>query len=59
MDVRLDDVLVLKKPHPCGGNRWKVLRVGMDFRIQCLTCGHTVLKPRSKVEKAIKSIERP
>lgn len=59
MDVRVNDVLVLKKPHPCGGKRWTVLRVGMDFRIKCMTCGHEVMRPRSTVEKSIKTIERP
>jgi len=58
MDVRLNDILVMKKTHPCGGNRWKVLRIGMDFRIRCLTCGREVMRPRPVVEKAIKSIER-
>ena len=32
MDVRLGDVLLMKKPHPCGGREWDVLRIGMDFR---------------------------
>lgn len=58
MDVRLNDVIIMKKPHPCGGNRWTVLRIGMDFRIKCLTCGHEVMRPRRAVEKAIKSLER-
>ena len=43
MDVRLGDVLVMKKPHPCGSKEWKVLRTGMDFRLKCLGCGHEVL----------------
>lgn len=58
VDVRLNDVIIMKKPHPCGGNRWTVLRIGMDFRIKCLTCGHEVMRPRRTVEKAIKSLER-
>lgn len=58
MDIRLNDVLELKKPHPCGSKRWLVLRVGMDFRLRCLGCGHEVMSPRPKVEKCIKKIER-
>lgn len=58
MNVRLQDVLVMKKEHPCGCNRWLVLRVGMDFRLRCLGCGHEVMLPRSKAEKNIRSIER-
>lgn len=58
MDVRVGDVLELKKEHPCGSRRWEVLRVGMDFRLRCLGCGHELLLPRSKVEKSIKKMIR-
>jgi len=58
MDVQLQDVLVMKKPHPCGSKEWKVLRTGMDFRLKCLGCGHEVLLPRSKAEKNIREIRR-
>ena len=56
MDVRVGDVLTMKKSHPCGGNTFSVLRSGMDFRIKCLTCGHEVMVPRAKAEKNIKNI---
>ncbi len=39
MDIRLNDVLEMKKTHPCGEKRWQVLRTGMDFRLRCLGCG--------------------
>ncbi len=58
MDVRVGDVLKMKKPHPCGSFEWKVLRSGMDFRLRCLGCGHEVLIARSKAEKGIKEIIR-
>ena len=58
MDVRLGDVLVMKKPHPCGSREWSVMRTGMDFRLKCLGCGHEVLIPRSKAEKNIREIRR-
>ena len=58
MDIRVSDELIMKKPHPCGGNRFAVLRVGMDFRIRCLTCSREVMVPRKKVEKNIKSVFR-
>ena len=58
MDVRPADILVMKKPHPCGSDRWLVLRTGMDFRLRCCGCGHEVLLPRSKAEKSIKKIVR-
>lgn len=58
MDVRVNDILMMKKPHPCGGKEWRVLRSGMDFRLRCMCCGHEVLLPRSKAEKGIKEIHR-
>ena len=58
MDVRVNDILLMKKPHPCGAFRFLVLRSGMDFRIKCVTCGHEVMVPRAKAEKNIKSITR-
>lgn len=58
MDVRVGDVLELKKIHPCGSKTWLVQRVGMDFRMKCQGCGHELMLPRSKAEKAIKKILR-
>ena len=56
MDIHVGDVLELKKPHPCGSRKWLVLRVGMDFRLRCAGCGHELMIPRSKAEKAVKKI---
>lgn len=58
MDVRVGDVLTMKKRHPCGNNRFLVLRSGMDFRIRCEGCGHEVMVPRAKCEKNIKAVTR-
>lgn len=58
MDIRLGDILVMKKPHPCGGNRFLCTRVGMDFKIKCCSCGREVMLPRVKIEKSIKQVER-
>lgn len=49
-------VVQMKKKHPCGSNQWEILRVGMDFRIKCKGCGHMVMIPRTKFEKACKKI---
>lgn len=51
MDFQVGQMIKMKKPHPCGGNEWKILRVGMDFRIQCIKCGRDVMVPRKLVEK--------
>ena len=56
MDIHVGDVLEMKKPHPCGSRQWLVLRVGMDFRLRCAGCGHELMIPRSKAEKAVKKI---
>ena len=58
MDVRVGDTLVMKKNHPCGENRFEVLRSGMDFKLRCQGCGHEVMLPRSKAEKNIRTVER-
>ena len=58
MDVRLGDILVMKKAHPCGSREWRVPRTGMDFRLKCLGCGHEVMLPRSRAEKNIRQIRR-
>ena len=58
MDIRVNDVLVMKKAHPCGEKRCTVMRSGMDFRLKCLGCGHEVMLPRSKAEKNIRQILR-
>ena len=51
MDSQVGEVIKMKKPHPCGANEWKLLRVGMDFRLQCMNCGRQVMVPRKLVEK--------
>ena len=56
MDVRVGDILTMKKPHPCGAREFLVLRSGMDFRLRCTGCGREVLLPRKKAEKALKKI---
>ena len=58
MDVRPGDILVMKKNHPCGDNRFLVLRVGMDFKLRCAKCGHEIMIPRSKAEKGVRRIEK-
>jgi hypothetical protein len=58
MDIKLNDILVMKKAHPCGDKQWKVLRVGADFRLKCLGCGHEIMVPRLKAEKNIRNVIR-
>ncbi len=54
MEILVDDVIRMKKKHPCGSFEWQVLRVGADFRLQCMGCGRQVMVPRKLVEKNIR-----
>ena len=56
MDIHVNDVLKMKKAHPCGSQDWLVLRVGMDIKLKCLGCGHEVMQPRRKIEKMIRRV---
>ncbi len=56
MDIRVGDVVRMKKQHPCGNFEWEILRVGMDFRMRCTGCGHQVMMPRRQAEKYIRQI---
>ncbi len=58
MDIRLGDILVMKKAHPCGERQWLVLRTGADFRLRCMGCGHEVMVDRFKAEKNIRQVIR-
>ena len=56
MDIRVGDILTMKKQHPCGEKRWEVLRIGADFKLRCLGCGREVMGPRAKFEKLLKNL---
>ncbi|MNN80085.1 hypothetical protein D3C81_1967850 [compost metagenome] len=54
----LGDIVQMKKPHPCGTNEMEIIRMGMDIRIKCTGCQHSVLIPRAKFEKNMKKVLR-
>lgn len=56
MELKLGDIVQLKKEHPCGSDKWEITRVGMDIKICCLGCDRTVMLPRRKFEKRVKKI---
>lgn len=62
-ELKLDDVVRMRKGHPCGGTDWKVVRLGADIGLVCLTCGRRVLLERRKLARRMKKIlseeERP
>ena len=55
-DYDLNDIAEMKKAHPCGTNRWKIIRMGMDIKIECTGCGHIVMLPRREFERKMKKI---
>lgn len=58
MEYQVGDVVKTKKQHPCGSKQWEILRVGVDFKIKCLGCGHVLMIERPKALKMItKKIE--
>lgn len=50
------DIVKMKKPHPCGSDRWEITRTGLDFGLKCLGCKRQVMIPRVKFEKGVKTI---
>ena len=52
MEYKVGDIVKLKKPHPCGSQEWEILRVGADFRLKCLGCGHQVMLARRLVARS-------
>jgi len=59
MVYEVGDIVRLKKKHPCGSYEWEIQRVGADFRLKCLGCGHEVMVPRKLVEKNTKNLRKP
>lgn len=56
VEFHINDVVRMRKPHPCGGFEWVITRVGADIGIRCLTCGRRVMLPRSRFEKRVKRV---
>jgi hypothetical protein len=58
LDIRVGDIVQMRKTHPCGSDRWRVYRVGADVGLRCLGCDHRVMMPRRKFERGVKRIIR-
>lgn len=56
--ISAGDILTLKKPHPCGSDKFRVMRAGSDIRIICMGCGRDMTLPREKLERAVKRSAR-
>ncbi|OGO16462.1 MAG: hypothetical protein A2Y93_09640 [Chloroflexi bacterium RBG_13_68_17] len=55
----MEDVLRLRKPHPCGGTDWVVVRLGADIGLKCLGCGRRILLSRREVMRRMKTVVPP
>ena len=56
MEYELNDIVEMKKQHPCGTNRWQITRMGADIKIKCLKCDNNIMMPRREFNKKIKKI---
>jgi len=56
-NLELDDIVRLRKSHPCGSFEWKIVRLGADIGLECLHCGRRVLLPRRQLARQLKSIQ--
>ena len=55
-ELHLDDILRLRKPHPCGSYEWKITRLGADIGLECMGCQRRVMLPRRKLARRLKTI---
>ena len=53
---KIDDQVIMKKPHACGTNEWKITRIGVDIKIKCVNCGREIMMDRLEFEKKLKKI---
>ena len=58
MDYEVGDIVKLKKQHLCGSKEWRILRVGADFRLECMGCSHQIMIPRKQVEKNTRGLRK-
>lgn len=58
MEYQVGDTITFKKAHPCGSKQWEILRVGADFRLKCVGCGHQLMMSRQLVLKNTKEIHK-
>lgn len=54
----ISEILTMKKPHPCGGKDWEVVRVGVDIKLRCVTCGKFINLTRDEIKKRVKSVKK-
>ena len=55
-DYKLGSIVIMKKQHPCGTNKWEIVRIGTDIKIKCLNCNRTIMLPRVDFNKKLKKV---
>ena len=55
-DYKENDILEFKKAHPCGGTQWKVIKYGVDCKLECTTCKHVIILSRIDISKRLKRV---
>lgn len=55
-NYKLNDFVIMKKPHACKANEWKITRVGVDIKIKCRNCGREIMMDRQEFEKKLKKV---
>ena len=56
LNYNLGSIVMMKKQHPCGTNKWEIIRIGADIKIKCLECGRTIMLPRVEFNKKLKKV---
>lgn len=56
VDYKLNDIVIMKKQHPCGTNEWQIIRIGADIKIKCLNCNRTIMLTRVEFNKKLKKV---
>ena len=56
LNYKLGSIVIMKKQHPCGTNKWEITRVGADIKIKCLECNRSIMLPRVEFNKKLKKV---
>ncbi len=56
-NYEVGSIVIMKKNHPCGSNKWQILRTGVDIKLKCIGCNHVVMISRIDFEKRLKKVE--
>lgn len=55
-EYKINSIVNMKKPHPCGSNEWEITRIGADIKIRCIKCGRSIMMTRIEFNKKLKKV---